>query len=143
MRKVEAAMVQAIRDLYGNAEFSGSYKRIGNTEVRQWHDGPCHTPGYQRLIEVRLHGNTIAHIYPDINRLYIRDCGWRSGTTKSRLNALLAALGCQDRITQVRGEWFTGRGEWIGTGHDWQDCHWQVRWDADNWALQQAERLAA
>jgi len=143
MRKVEAVMIQAIRDLIGNADFCGSYKRIGNTEVRQWHDGPSHTPGYRRVIEVRLHGNTIAHVYPDISRIFVRDCGWRTATTKSRLNAILGALGGGDQISQVRGEWRTSRGEWIGTGYDWQDCHWQLRLNGDNPMLQTAERLAA
>ena len=144
MRKVEAAMIQAVRELLNTADHNGTFKRLGNTEVVQWHDGPCHTPGHQRMIEVRLHKNTIARIYPDICRMYVRDCGWRTATTKSRLNALLGALCGKDgdHIHQSRGEWYTSRGEWLEAGNDWQDCHWHVAPHADNWMLRAAEQLA-
>jgi len=144
MRKINAKMIVAIRDLMGKADHNGDYFRLANTIVSQWHDGPCQKPGYSRVIEVKLHLNTIARIYPDICRMYVRDCGWRTATTKSRLNALLGALCGKDgdSITQSRGQWYTSRGEWLKAGNDWQDCHWYVAPHADNWMLKAAEMVA-
>jgi hypothetical protein len=39
MRKIEARMVNAVRDLLGNAAHAGTYYRLGNTEVGQSHHG--------------------------------------------------------------------------------------------------------
>jgi hypothetical protein len=142
MRVINAKVVMAVRDLLNNADHNGAYFKGGNTVVSQWHDGPCHTPGYQRVIEVKLHQSTIARIYPDTGRMYIRDCGYRTATTKARLNSLLGAFN-GDQISQSVNDWYTSRGEWLAAGNDWQDCHWQVRLDSENPMLKAAELVAA
>lgn len=68
MRKIESQMCQAI---HNNENWSS-----GNTQVVT-NDG---------VSTVYLHGNKIALI--DDNSMTIFDGGWRSNTTKSRLNAL-------------------------------------------------------
>lgn len=92
MRKVERQMIAAIRDLIGNAEYSGAYFKSGNTTVEQTHHGIAHTPGYQRIISVRLHGNEIAAIRPAEGSVWVCDCGWQTATTKSRLWVILCEL---------------------------------------------------
>ena len=68
MRKIEQQMIDAIK---GNKNWSS-----GNTQVVTNLD----------LSNVYLHGNLIAQI--DNNTVTIFDGGWRSKTTKSRLNVL-------------------------------------------------------
>lgn len=68
MRKIESQMCQAI---HNNENWSS-----GNTQVVTNHG----------VSTVYLHGNKIALI--DDNSMTIFDGGWRSNTTKSRLNAL-------------------------------------------------------
>lgn len=55
--------------------------------------------------KVFLHGNKIAEVGDTFIRLF--DGGWQTVTTKSRLNAILAAHGVQgEHIFQKKGEWF-------------------------------------
>jgi len=144
MRKTEARMIQAIRDLLGMADHDGRKLKCGNTEVSQHHHGIAHTPGYQRIISVRLHGNEIAAIRPIEGTVWISDCGWQTVTTKSRLNVLIGCLTCHGGdagISQRRGQWVQVN---RGAAYAWkgQDV-FPLALDADNWMLQQAERIAA
>jgi hypothetical protein len=54
---------------------------------------------------VYLHNNLIAEIGPTYVQLF--DGGWQTATTKSRLNAILAAHGADgEYIFQKKGQWF-------------------------------------
>ena len=129
-------MIQAIRAAMANASSDGRIMQCGNTEVRHVHHGIAHTAGYYREVEVRLFGNLIAVVEPDLSRIRLSDCGYRTTTTKSRLNALLSVFVPGERIWQSDWRWYSNQGEWDG-----QD-EWPIRLDADNWALALAERLA-
>lgn len=144
MRKTEARMIQAIRQAIGSADKAGRIMKCGNTEVTQSHHGIANTPGYQRIISVKLHGNEIAAIRPAEGTVWVSDCGWKTVTTKSRLNAVIACLtrhANDGRIASVRGEWVQPNN---GAAYAWkgQDV-FPLALDAGNWHLQQAERLAA
>ena len=90
MRKIEREMIQAIID--------GRNWKKANTEVE------AHPSGNNEM-RVFLHGNNIAS-YKDGN-LYINHCGWKTVTTKSRLNALIKfVLGEMSGIYQKQGCWF-------------------------------------
>ncbi len=55
--------------------------------------------------DVFLHGNLIARIGETWIELF--DGGWRSNTTKSRLNAILSEHGCPgESIFQKNFQWF-------------------------------------
>ena len=137
-------MIQAIRQAIGAADVDGRIMKCGNTEVTQQHHGIAHTVGYQRIISVRLHGNEIAAIRPAEGTVWVSDCGWQTVTTKSRLNVLIGCLtrhGNGGTITQRKGEWLQINS---GAAYAWkgQDV-FPLALDADNWMLQQAEKLAA
>ena len=54
---------------------------------------------------VFLYGKCIAQVGDTYIRLF--DGGYRSATTKSRLNAILSVHGCNfDGVFQKKGEWF-------------------------------------
>ncbi|OUV57428.1 MAG: hypothetical protein CBC73_00420 [Flavobacteriales bacterium TMED113] len=89
MRKIERAMNRAVRS---RSNFSSS-----NTMVR------C---GWDNEADVYLHGNHIATIKS--NSIIIKDGGWQSNTTKSRLNALLDEFSYGMRVFQKNYEWFVG-----------------------------------
>ena len=137
MGKIEAQMIQAVRDAIGQASKDGRILKAGNTEVTQVHHGIAHTMDYYREIEVRLHGSLIAVVEPEMMRIRMDDCGYQTSTTKSRLNALLRAFVPGEGIYQQSFEWFTSEGAWEGSDE------WPMRIDANNWFLQQAEKLAA
>lgn len=63
-----------------NAFINGKYFNSGNTSVQ-------HREGMSFFY---LHGNCIATLKN--NELYISHCGWRSNTTKERLNGILSAF---------------------------------------------------
>lgn len=142
MRKVEARMIQAIRDLIGKADHDGTYLTCGNTTVSQHHHGIPHTPGYQRIISVRLHGNEIAAIRPGEDTLWVSDCGWQTVTTKSRLNALIDAFTHHYGITQRNGQWVQCEGTQAAYAWKGQDV-FPVKLHADNTHLRMAEKIAA
>jgi hypothetical protein len=77
MRKIETAMNQAIT--------SGKDWKSGNTTVAH------RDTEFGIVSDVRLHGNLIASV--GNYGITLHDGGWRSNTTKSRLNAILRANG--------------------------------------------------
>ena len=92
MRKIEREMIQAIID---RKPFNKA-----NTKVVR-HEGlpVCSSSVY-------LHGNRIAN-YTDDGRLQINHQGWKTVTTKSRLNALIKhVLGDMSGIYQKNFNWF-------------------------------------
>ena len=87
MRKIEREMNQAI------------------TQERDWKKDNTEVITCSNVTDVFLHGNLIARIGETWMELF--DGGWQSNTTKSRLNALLQAHGCDgEYIFQKNFEWF-------------------------------------
>ncbi len=87
MRKIEREMNQAI------------------TQERDWKKDNTEVITCSHVTDVFLHGNLIARIGETWMELF--DGGWQSNTTKSRLNALLQAHGCDgEYIFQKNFEWF-------------------------------------
>ena len=69
-------------------------------------------------MRVYLHGNHIAS-YTEDGRLYINHQGWKTRTTKSRLNALVKhVLGDLVGINQTHFEWYLNSTELIQTNPD-------------------------
>lgn len=99
MRKVEQQMIDAITN--------GREFRQGNTVVREeWGRAqqPCELDS--RCWVVYLHGNEIARWWPENEVLWVSDAGWRTPTTKSRLNALLGRFFPGWHISQRGGAWW-------------------------------------
>jgi hypothetical protein len=133
MRKVEAQVIQAIRELANRADFAGRLFKSGNTEVWQEHTGP----GAERFIQVKLHGHTIAEFYPDQDKFFLDDCGWQTVTTKSRLNALLGVFN------PGAGRVYSDKFQWKLNGEDWTgSVYLPVEFAWDSWQLRLAEKLA-
>ena len=102
MRKIEREMIQAIID--------GRDWKKANTEV-------ITSPAYAR---VYLHDNCIAeYSYCKDCKLSINHCGWKTVTTKSRLNALIKfVLGDLVGINQTGFEWYLNSTKLIQTNPD-------------------------
>jgi len=59
---------------------------------------------------LKLFGNAIAYKYNDPNKtISITNCGWKSDTTKERLNGIPNVS-----ISQKKGVWFLNGTEWNG-----------------------------
>ena len=87
MRKIERLMNAAIK--------AGKDFKLANTEVVS-----C-----SNVSDVFLHGNLIARIGETWIELF--DGGYRSNTTKSRLNAILSEHGIPgERVFQKNFDWF-------------------------------------
>lgn len=76
MRKIE----QAVQDAIAN----GTDLDKQNTQV--WHRP-------NGSYKVTLHRNDIIHYDADTNTITVDSCGWRTGTTRSRMNAVLRMYG--------------------------------------------------
>ena len=92
MRKIEMMMNSAIRY---RKNFSS-----GNTTVRSYAD----------QVRVYLHGNHIASLDTATHALTLKDGGWQSNTTKSRLNALLDEFVPSMGIFQKDWVWYISDG---------------------------------
>ena len=140
MRKIEAKMVMAVRDRLG-ADYADW--KSGNTEVRTEFEGVQGMPGFEKNVCVYLHGNKIASFDAALQHarecrgLMITDAGWKTATTKSRLNALLDCFYRGVGICQKAGEWYLNTTEFHGL--DWLSYGWK---GDDAWPCQQAEVLA-
>ena len=132
-------MVCAVRE-----RLLADYKdwKSGNTEVRTEFEGVFQTPSYEKNVVVYLHGNKIASFDASLNHvrecrgLMITDAGWKTATTKSRLNALLTCFYGGGGICQVNGNWLLNTTEFAGM--DWVSYGWQ-----NNWACQAAQAVAS
>ena len=103
MRKIEREMIQAIID---RRCFSKANTRV------VLHAGDPSKGEDRKDMRVYLHGNEIAKYYynKDNTPLYINHCGWKTNTTKSRLNALIQHLeGGLSGIYQKNFEWIVKR----------------------------------
>ena len=114
MRKIEREMIQAIID-------RRSYNKA-NTSVSLYKSATQMGCGLDTdsasEMRVHLHGNHIAS-YTDKGQLYINHQGWRTRTTKSRLNALIKfVLGDLVGINQTDFEWYLNSTELIQTNPD-------------------------
>ena len=101
MRKIEREMIQAIID-------RKSFNKA-NTSVSIGYAGTMLDHYKDAYMSIKLHGNEIAKYYYNKERtpLYINHCGWKTVTTKSRLNALIKfVLGEMSGIYQKQGRWF-------------------------------------
>ena len=87
-RKIETLMNRAINNC--------TDWRQDNTEV-EYNE-------IRKVSYVKLHGNHIATVGDNFIELY--SCGYRTNTTKSRLQAILQAHGDNDGIFQKNYEWF-------------------------------------
>ena len=87
MRKIETLMNQAIQ------------------QEKDWKQDNTEVINCSHVSDVFLHGNLIARIGETWIELF--DGGYQSTTTKSRLNAILSAHGCdKEYIFQKKGQWF-------------------------------------
>ena len=97
-------MIQAIMELKGKPSShwnNNSGWSKANTLVRRGRNDVTDPSS-----EVYLHGNHIATYFDD-GRLYINNQGWKTVTTKSRLNALIKhVLGDMSGIYQKNFNWF-------------------------------------
>jgi hypothetical protein len=91
MRQITIDAIRAFRN--GN-----KFKR-GNTEVKTFPHSPYR--------ELRLHGNAIAELGP--HGLFISSCGYKTVTTKERLNGLPNV-----HIIQRNFQWFLNGEPWDG-----------------------------
>ena len=90
MRQIEQNLINAIRGR--KKAWSQDNTTISYNENTETYD-------------VFLHGNKIASIDYDNREVRLSSCGWRTSTTKSRLNAILTALRADGGIRQVRNRW--------------------------------------
>ena len=93
MRKIEMEMNSAIR-------YRRNFSKA-NTSVRCFK-----TNGVTTDVDVFLHGNHIASLDTASNQLTIKDGGWQSVTTKSRLNELLDEFVPSMGIFQKDWVWY-------------------------------------
>ena len=143
MRKIEALMIAAVQTFADGRETTKSSWRSGNTEVIDHHTGVYGTFTYEHQIEVKLHGNLIATIFPSSSNMHLMDAGWKTNTTKSRLNALCRAFTACSGIYSKKGDWHidclrdgTPTEKWCGMA----SVAFTIDWN--RWAMQCARTIA-
>lgn len=106
MRTVEKNLIRLLRqDKTGKAS--------SNTEVKRH-------PEVRSYLQVYLFGKHIATYSTVSGNINVKDAGWRTVTTKSRLNALLGAFAPGYGITQRKHQWYLlapggNEGPWHGS----------------------------
>lgn len=90
--------MRQITELSVNAFNNGQKFNSGNMSVRPTENGA----------EMYLHGNLIAK--RENGKLFITSAGWKTNTTKERLNALDGVS-----IKQVKGVWYLNGSQWDGS----------------------------
>jgi hypothetical protein len=99
MRKIERQMLQAIVD-------DRPHWSKDNTRVETEKSGD---KVYRHTIY--LHGHRIAVFYPSTMNLHINNCGYKTNTTKSRLNCIIDFVfgGVGNGIFQSNWNWYLVR----------------------------------
>ena len=90
---------------------SGRRKIANNTYLTDEHNlcgGRCNYLCFRHsyCIAMKLHCNTVAEFHP--NYIVLSSAGWRTKTTKDRLNLALQIAGLTYRIWQEDWEWYYG-----------------------------------
>ena len=93
MNKIEREMNQAI------------------TNEVDWHKDNTAVSTENGVSTVTLHGHKIAEVGDTWLRIF--DAGWRTNTTKSRLNAILRAHGNGESVFQKEWQWFISTAEGV------------------------------
>lgn len=109
MRKIESQMIAAVREVLADSNFVGQYWKSDNTCVFQCKENG---PNGRRWIEIILHNTVVALIEPDAMRISLYTKGWRSATTKSRINAILSDISDGYSVFQKNNEWRFSRRTW-------------------------------
>ena len=122
MRKIESAMIQAIRDAISDPYTKGQQFKGGNTIVFCNGNGVVHAPGFTRWIEIIFHNTVIALIEPQTSRISLYTGGYKTPTTKSRLNAILGSFSNGFYIEQKKGEWVKCKGGYVYDKFTEGDC---------------------
>jgi len=91
MRKIERLMIAAIRN---RRDF-----KLANTEV------VCDNESPESAVEIYLYGHKIAVLDDAKSRVIFSPKGYKTATTKSRLNAILGEF-CGAGIYQSRWVWY-------------------------------------
>lgn len=89
MRLIEQEIIKALRTEmdYASSVTQDTYrKKEGKRDVIQWHED------YPGIFSYKLWGHQIAKGDTVSRTLEISDCGYATSTTRSRLNAVFAAL---------------------------------------------------
>ena len=143
MRKIEALMIDAVQRFADGRTTTKNTWKCGNTEVIDRITGVRGTANYLHTIDVELHGNLIATIYPSSCNMYLMDADWKTVTTKSRLNALCRAFTACSGIYSKRGQWHidclrdgTPTEKWCGRA----SVAFTIDWN--RWAMQAAHAIA-
>jgi len=68
----------------------------------------------ENKVYLYLHGNIIAIRDQTNGKVYIRNCGWETKTTKMRLNYLLYVYNSPLKIRQKNWVWYLGDKQWEG-----------------------------
>jgi hypothetical protein len=71
-------------------------------------------------IDIYLHNNRIGCIVGKY--LYLRDCGYKTKTTKSRLNALLTLLPTLTTLNSLKGKWTVVSS--VFDNYSWNKGYW-------------------
>jgi hypothetical protein len=108
MRKIEQSMIQAVRECLADPHFSGKYWGKDNTSVSQHHEPG---PNGARYIEITLYDTVVGLIEPTAHRINLYTEGYRTATTKSRINALLSLTDGYS-IFQKNNQWKYSRRTW-------------------------------
>ena len=110
MRKIETQMIESIR--FADKSKAGTIFKADNTEVILSHLGIYGTFGYKCIILIKLHGNLIATIedaYRGVVTLYTQ--GWRTATTKSRINVILSHFLPEYGVYQHNRVWYIAKNQ--------------------------------
>lgn len=103
MRKVEKTMLSVMQDMINGKENRSTVNIDSTTSMHQNGD----------QVFVRLFGNLIAIVDSAGNKLTVQNCGLKSATTKSRLNAILYHFDLAG-ISQANFVWYIGSEEFTG-----------------------------
>jgi hypothetical protein len=106
MKTIESRILNTIAQ-------SWAFERKGIQWVRMSKRDQVHINTAHKEIIVWLWATDIARFNIDTGKVYVWDGGYRTVTTKSRLNAILTHYG-QPRITQKNFDWYIGDKSWTG-----------------------------
>lgn len=103
MRKIEAKTLNAI-DPNNSIKKDWSF---GNMAVYFSSD--------KKVCSIHLHGNLICRLWPDEIAFY--DAGWKSNTTKSRINSIANFFGVPGVYQHKFDWWIDKKTPWVGSVH--------------------------
>lgn len=97
---------KCVREFWKSIGTGSQYTKKGRVKERVCKTSRDEVFSHKDKVTFKLHGCSIVKADKRKRLLKLDSCGWKTKTTKTRLNELLREAGVGEQISQKKGVWY-------------------------------------